>query len=68
MEFSCKGCGNRYPGCHASCETYIKEKAEWEEIKAKIAQDKAISGGLAEQRYKAVHKAQRHKINRRSIG
>lgn len=28
MKFSCKGCTKRTVGCHATCETYIKEKAE----------------------------------------
>lgn len=39
--FSCKGCPNRYPGCHGKCEKYIREKAEFEERKrvAKIQED-----------------------------
>ena len=33
----CKDCvpPTRYPGCHDKCEQYIKEKAKWEEEKAK---------------------------------
>ena len=29
MVFSCKDCGNRFPGCHGSCETYKAERAEY---------------------------------------
>lgn len=25
--YSCKGCEDRYPGCHDHCEKYIEEKA-----------------------------------------
>ena len=33
----CKDCvpPTRYPGCHAKCNKYLEEKAEWEEAKAK---------------------------------
>lgn len=34
MIFSCKGCGNRYPGCHDKCEKYKAEKATYAERKA----------------------------------
>lgn len=33
--FSCKGCTERHPGCHATCETYKRERAEYEKQKAK---------------------------------
>ena len=31
----CKNCvpPTRYPGCHANCNKYLKEKAKWEEEK-----------------------------------
>lgn len=34
----CKDCTppKRHSGCHAKCEQYLKEKAEWEEAKAKM--------------------------------
>lgn len=34
----CKNCvpPQRHPGCHSTCPDYIREKAEWEEEKAKI--------------------------------
>lgn len=39
--FSCKGCPDRYPGCHGKCEKYIREKVEFEERKrmAKVQED-----------------------------
>ena len=55
--FSCKDCGNRYPGCHGHCETYIKEKAEHEERRMAQAKQTAIENGLYNQRYSAVRKA-----------
>lgn len=38
----CKDCmpPTRYLGCHAKCNKYLKEKAEWEEIKQIIAKNK----------------------------
>lgn len=33
VKFSCKGCTERYVGCHSSCEKYIAEKAENDRIK-----------------------------------
>ena len=33
----CRDCvpPTRYPGCHAKCNKYLEEKAEWEKEKAK---------------------------------
>ena len=33
LPFTCKGCVDRYPGCHAECEKYNREKAEHERLK-----------------------------------
>ena len=35
MTFSCYGCTERTPTCHATCETYISERKEWLELKRK---------------------------------
>ena len=56
VDFSCKGCGNRYPGCHGNCETYKAERAEYDKLKEKHDFEKKINGGLYQQRDKAVHK------------
>ena len=32
--FSCKGCQKRHVGCHATCETHIKEQEEHARLKA----------------------------------
>lgn len=37
---SCHHCKERYPGCHAKCNKYLKEKADWEEVKQIIAKNK----------------------------
>lgn len=41
----CKDCvpPTRYPGCHAKCEQYKVEKAEWEEEKKLIKANKVIT-------------------------
>lgn len=44
--FTCKGCGSRYPGCHAKCEKYQAEKAAWEEKKAEIRKRQDIERRL----------------------
>ena len=41
-EFSCRYCEDRYPGCHAHCETYKEEKAEHEEKKAEKRQRRQV--------------------------
>lgn len=33
INYGCKGCNKRYPGCHDHCETYQSTKAENERIK-----------------------------------
>lgn len=38
---SCYHCKERYPGCHSTCSKYLKEKEEWEAIKAKMEKDRA---------------------------
>lgn len=34
-KYQCKGCLNRQPGCHDTCEIYNEIKREREEIKTK---------------------------------
>ena len=57
MSFTCKGCPDRTPGCHGTCEKYQKEKREHDALKAKWNAENAIRCGLEEQKYKAVSKA-----------
>ena len=57
LEFSCKDCGNRFPGCHGTCETYKAEKAEHDRIKAENDRKKAISGAIISNRGENVYKA-----------
>ena len=60
-EFSCKGCDKRSAVCHSQCETYKKEKLEYEALKAAADKKRRISNGLTDQRNKAVSKAKRGK-------
>lgn len=35
--FKCKGCEERHPSCHSTCESYLQERARLDEInKAKL--------------------------------
>lgn len=45
-DFSCKGCGSRKAGCHATCEKYIAEKKAWDEKQAEMRKQKNIRDGL----------------------
>ena len=64
MNFSCKDCGNRHPGCHGSCEKYKKEKAAYEERKASDVKHNAVQSGLDTQRNNAVRKALRRRTKK----
>lgn len=33
FKFTCKGCKNRTVGCHATCETYMKERKKLDQMK-----------------------------------
>lgn len=44
--YSCKGCTERTPGCHGSCEKYKADKAEYEKLKAEHDRMKSIQSGL----------------------
>ena len=36
IQSPCKGCQERYPACHDSCQRYIDAKSEFEETKQRI--------------------------------
>ena len=38
---SCKGCTERYPACHDTCEKYLKEKRENQEALEKYRKENA---------------------------
>ena len=56
MVYSCKDCGDRFPGCHSNCERYKADKAKHEEMKAKMEFEKKIDAGLCKQRERAIRK------------
>jgi hypothetical protein len=62
--FSCKGCEKRTPGCHARCEKYLKEKAEYDRLKAAEDKRRDIQIGIWEQRSIKVDKATKRRWKR----
>ena len=52
----CKDCTDRYPGCHAKCEKYISQRAEYDRIKAEHKKKAMISNGLYEEKCNTIHR------------
>lgn len=46
----------RYPGCHGSCQEYLKEKAEYDERKAQADKQRKVKGDIYSQRSERVTK------------
>ena len=44
----CKGCEDRFVGCHQRCEKYISWKAKYDERTAQIRKQKEIDSRLSE--------------------
>ncbi|MBR5199224.1 MAG: hypothetical protein IKW20_05285 [Bacteroidales bacterium] len=51
----------RYPGCHDHCPEYLKEKAEYEALKAAYNGNAYVNAGLYDQREKRVMRAMKGK-------
>ena len=64
FEFSCRGCENRYPGCHGSCETYKQERIAYDKQKEELDRQRETWGGVYGQRARAVEKAYRRNKRR----
>lgn len=52
----CKDCLDRSVGCHAECEIYIKEKAEYDEQKAQILAKKKEDNAVRDTKIKAFER------------
>jgi len=52
----CKDCADRVPGCHGTCEKYLKQKAEHDAEKAEAKKKLDVISGLNESRYNTIHK------------
>lgn len=65
MFFCCYKCipPKRFPGCHARCKEYLKEKQIYEERKKEVDQKRNLENGLVEHEIKFRVKA--HKKNRK---
>ena len=66
-KFSCKGCPDKKGGCHATCETYKREKAAHEARRAENARIGAIQGGLTSYQI-GVADRKRKRMGRRQYG
>ena len=63
----CKGCltPKRHPGCHAHCEEYLAEKAEYEARKIEVDKQKAIRDGMDAQAIASVYRARKIREGRK---
>lgn len=52
----CKDCTDREPGCHGICETYLKQKAEYDAQKAEARKRLDVISGLNETRCDTIYK------------
>ena len=59
--FTCRGCTARYGGCHAKCETYKREKAEYERLREEQAKNKRVEAGLRHYTFCQMAKSQKGK-------
>ena len=59
--FTCKGCGNRYPGCHSHCEKYIAEKQAYEERMEVLRKEREIRNGLYNEMYNTMNKTRKRR-------
>lgn len=57
MIYCCKGCEKRFPGCHATCEGYLAQKAEHDKRKAEVDKERRINQAICGDRAKKVHNA-----------
>ena len=39
----CKGCADRYPGCHGKCEDYKAARAEFEKLRDADRKERAVA-------------------------
>ena len=64
----CNGCvaPKRYPGCHDHCPEYREEKAKEDALKEADYKRRKLVHELNEQRYAAITKATKNKINRKN--
>ena len=49
LPFTCRGCENRYPGCHSKCEKYKQERAEYDRLRAEHRKYITVKQYTAEQ-------------------
>lgn len=57
----CMNCEKRYPGCHAKCELYKADKAEWDRKKALENRDKEYFQYFSSQCGKGKDAAVKHR-------
>ena len=58
----CRGCGERFPGCHSECRKGYKEWSEYKkEEKRALREEDAAKAVLIASQTKASHYHQKHK-------
>ena len=61
MECKCKGCEERFVGCHAQCEDYKNYQKEWNAHKQKIKDAKNKDKEYREHKHKHIVREMRRK-------
>lgn len=56
----CKGCCERYAGCHAHCEKYLAWKREYDALKARIRLEKERDVYTAVAKQESLRRMARH--------
>ena len=54
--FPCKGCEERYVGCHSTCERYLIIRAEYDKVAAQIDEIKKNTADIENFKVSAVMK------------
>lgn len=59
MNYSCRGCvaPKRYPGCHAVCQEYLEQKAEYDKLKAEYDKKEKLKQAILCDRGRKVYNA-----------
>lgn len=55
---------DRIPGCHATCEKYKQQRAEYDAKRAEHKKKTDVQRGLSEYHYDGIHKTTRRRIYR----
>ena len=60
----CKDCADRHPACHATCEKYIRQRAELDAVREEARGIYDINCGLTSYRYDGISKIMKNRTYR----